>query len=87
MLNDNFMLKKVGNEYMIIPTSNKNVNVSKIFNTNESGAFIFNNLKDNKSIDEILSLLKKEYNAPKDVLEKDLYEFVEELKKRGIYND
>ena len=87
MLNDNFMLKKVGNEYMIIPTSNKNVNISKIFNTNETGAFIFNNLEDNKSLDEILDLLKKEYNAPKDVLEKDLYEFVEELKKRGIYND
>ena len=59
MLNNNFMLKKVGNEYMIIPTSKKNVNISKIFNTNERGAFIFNNLKDNKSIDEILSLLKK----------------------------
>ena len=87
MLNNNFMLKKVGNEYMIIPTSNKNVNVSKIFNTNETGAFIFNNLKDNKSIDEILSLLKKEYNAPIDVLKNDLDEFILELKKRGIYND
>ena len=87
MLNNNFMLKKVGNEYMIIPTSNKNVNISKIFNTNETGDFIFNNLKDNKSIDEILSLLKKEYNAPIDVLKKDLDEFILELKKRGIYND
>ena len=87
MLNNNFMLKKVGNEYMIIPTSNKNVNIYKIFNTNETGAFIFNNLKDNKSIDEILSLLKKEYNAPLDVLKNDLDEFILELKKRGIYND
>ena len=87
MLNNNFMLKKVGNEYMIIPTSNKNVNISKIFNNNETEAFIFNNLKDNKSIDEILSLLKKEYNAPIDVLKNDLDEFILELKKRGIYND
>ena len=81
------MLKKVADEYMIIPTSDKNVNFSRIFNTNETGAFIFNNLKDNKSIDEILSLLKKEYNAPIDVLKNDLDEFILELKKRGIYND
>ncbi len=87
MLNNNFMLKKVADEYMIIPTSDKNVNFSRIFNTNETGAFIFNNLKDNKSIEEILELLIKEYNAPKEVLEKDLYEFIDELKKRGIYND
>lgn len=86
-IKNDYMLKNVGNEYMIIPTSNKNVNVSKIFNTNETGAFIFNNLKDNKSLGEILDLLKKEYNAPKDVLEKDLIEFINELKKRGIYND
>lgn len=87
MLNENFILKKIGNEYMIIPTNNKNVNVSKIFNTNETGAFIFNNLKENKSLDEILDLLKKEYNATEEILKKDLYEFIEELKKRGIYND
>ena len=56
LLNKNFMLKQVGNEYMIIPVSNNNVNFSKIFNTNEVGAFIFNNLKDH-SKEEVLELL------------------------------
>lgn len=80
------MLKNIGDEYMIIPISNKDVNFSKIFNTNEVGGFIFTNLKD-KTPEEVLELLTKEYDAPKDVLEKDLYEFIDELKKRGIYND
>ena len=86
-INNNFMLKNIGNEYMIIPTSNNNVNFSKIFNINETGAFIFNLLKENKTINEILDLMSKEYNAPKDVLLNDINEFVNELKKRGIYND
>ncbi len=81
------MLKNIGDEYMIIPTSNNNVNFSKIFNINETGAFIFNNLKEGKTQSEVLELMTKEYNAPKDVLEKDLIEFINELKKRGIYND
>ena len=86
LLNKNFMLKQIGNEYMIIPVSNNNVNFSKIFNTNEVGAFIFTNLKD-KTRDQVLELLKNEYNANPDVLEKDLDEFIDELKKRGIYSD
>ncbi len=86
LLNKNFMLKQIGNEYMIIPVSNNNVNFSKIFNTNEVGAFIFTNLKD-KTRDQVLELLKNEYNASPDVLEKDLDEFIDELKKRGIYSD
>ncbi len=86
-ISNNFMLKSVAGEYMIIPTSNNNVNFSKIFNINETGAFIFNNLKEGKTQSEVLELMTKEYNAPKDVLEKDLIEFINELKKRGIYND
>ena len=31
LLSNNFMLKQVGNEYMIIPVSNSNVNFSKIY--------------------------------------------------------
>ena len=86
LLNKNFMLKQVGNEYMIIPVSNNNVNFSKIFNTNEVGAFIFNTLKD-YSKEEVLELLAKEYNAPRDVLSNDLDEFIKELEIRGIYSD
>ena len=81
------MLKKVAGEYMIIPTGNNNVNFSKIFNINETGAFIFEKLKDGKNKEEILELMSKEYNASKDILKNDIEEFIDELKKRGIYND
>ena len=86
-INNNFMLKKVAGEYMIIPTGNNNVNFSKIFNINETGAFIFEKLKDGKNKEEVLELMSKEYNASKDVLKNDIDEFIDELKKRGIYND
>jgi len=86
-ISNNFMLKNVGEEYMIIPTSNNNVNFSKIFNINETGAFIFKCLKENKTKDEILELLLKEYDCSKDILLNDINEFINELKKRGIYND
>lgn len=86
LLSKNYMLKVIGDDYMIIPISNNDVNFSKIFNTNDVGAFIFNNLK-NHTIEEVLELLEKEYNAEKEVLKKDLNEFVDELRVRGIYVD
>ena len=86
-INNNYMLKNVGNEYMIIPTSNTNVNFSKIFNINETAAFIFKNLQEERTKEEILELMSVEYDAPKDVLSADIDEFIKELKKRGIYHD
>lgn len=86
-INENFILKHVGNDYMIIPTTSNNINMDRIFNTNEVGGAIYNYLKLNKTVDEIVNLLQKEYNAEKEVIEKDTIEFIGELKKRGIYTD
>ena len=86
-IKSDYMLKNVGNEYMIIPTSNTNVNFSKIFNINDTAAFIFKNLQEERSKEEILELMSVEYDAPKEVLSADIDEFIKELKKRGIYHD
>ncbi len=86
-ISKNFIIKKVGNDYMIIPTTESNVNLSKIYNTNECGYFIYNKLKDGLTQDEVLMELLKEYNASEEELKADLHEFILELKKRGIYND
>jgi len=86
-ISKNFIIKKVGNDYMIIPTTESNVNLSKIYNTNECGYFIYNKLNDGLTQDEVLMELLKEYNASEEELKADLHEFILELKKRGIYND
>ncbi|MCR5705385.1 MAG: PqqD family protein [Acholeplasmatales bacterium] len=86
-INKGFFLKKVGKEYMIIPTTNSNVVMNKIFNINEVGADIFTCLEKGKSIDETVSSLLKEYDVNEDTLREDVLDFVEELRKRGIYND
>lgn len=84
-LSKNFILKKIGKDYTIIPINSNNVEYTSIFNTNETGAFIYGLLEKEKSFDEILEELKKEYNAPEDVLKKDLEEFINKLKERHIY--
>ncbi len=86
-INKGFLLKKVGNEYMIIPTNNKKVLMNKIFNINEVGADIYKTLENGLSINETIDELLKEYDIDKETLTNDVLEFVEELRKRGIYSD
>ena len=86
-INKGFLLKKVGNEYMIIPTNNNKVLMNKIFNINEVGADIYKTLGNGLSIAETIDELLKEYDVDKETLTNDVLEFVEELRKRGIYSD
>ena len=84
-ISKNFILKEVAGEFMIIPVSNGNVDFSKVFDINDSGAFIYKALEEGKTKEEIITLMCAEYDAPKEVIEADFDEFVSELIRRGIY--
>ncbi|MCR5112422.1 MAG: PqqD family protein [Acholeplasmatales bacterium] len=86
-ISKNFIFKAVAGEYMIIPLSGGTVDMTKSFNINETGAFIYKGLDQGKTAEEIAEDMAKEYDAPKDELLKDINEFIAILKKKGIYND
>lgn len=86
-LNENFILKHVGKEYMIIPLIDGGVDFSKVYNVSSTGAYIYEQLGNHKTMEEIAEAMVKEYEVSYDVVYADILEFVEELKKRGMYND
>lgn len=86
-LNDNYILKHVGKEFMIIPLAEGGVDFSKVYNVSETGAFIYEQLKNNKTADEIAQLMVCEYEVSYEVVKADVLEFIDELKKRGMYHD
>ncbi|MCM1131744.1 MAG: PqqD family protein [Roseburia sp.] len=86
-INENFILKHVGKDFMIIPLSDGGMDFSKVYDVSETGARIFELLKEKKAPLEIAYKMVEEYEVAYDVVLKDIFEFIEELKKRGIYND
>ncbi len=86
-INENYILKKLGTEYMIIPLVDGGLNFNKLYNITETGAIIFNSLKEGKSNLEIVENLLKIYDVDKQICLDDVNEFIEELRVRGIYND
>ncbi|MDE6660441.1 MAG: PqqD family protein [Anaeroplasmataceae bacterium] len=86
-INQNYILKHVGKEYMIIPLSDGGVDFSKVYNVSDTGAFIYEQLKENKTVEQIAAKMMEEYEVSYEVVHPDILEFIDELKKRGIYHD
>lgn len=57
------------------------------FNFNELGASIYKKLKDNVDPDLLINELSNEFDAERPVIEKDLYDFISELKKFGLLKE
>ena len=85
LLKNTFLFKEIGEEGMLIPIVGGNVDASKIFNLNETGTYIMKKLLDDYEIDEIIDSMIDEYQMDRKTLEEDLNAFIEELKKRGLY--
>jgi hypothetical protein len=56
----------------------------KVYVTNETGSHILKMIKEGKSDEEIISFLKNLYEDDKENIEKDIREFISELKKKSI---
>lgn len=86
-IKNNSMLKKIGDSFMILPLSDHNVAVDVILNTNEIGAFIYNHLKEDINKEELLSIILDEYEVSFEVANRDLDEFLNSLKQKGLLDD
>lgn len=57
---------------------------STLYTLNESASFIFNRLKLGRAERDIVNQLVKKYKIKQEKAKKDVKEFVEDLKKKGI---
>ncbi len=58
----------------------------KIFITEQIGADILHLIEQENDLPEILSVLSNSYDADKQVIEKDVLEFIDQLKSSNIVN-
>lgn len=86
-INENYILKTVGDNNMIIPLQDGGMDYSKVYNINKVGAFIFSALENGDDFDTVLDKMVKKYDADIEVLKKDLTDFINELIKRNIVID
>ncbi|MGP1543917.1 MAG: PqqD family protein [Candidatus Fimenecus sp.] len=78
---EDFILQKVGGINVLIGVGDKAVDFSEFIKLNETGAFIFNFIKEEKTLDEIADAVIKEFDVDKETALSDTREFLNSLKK------
>ncbi len=86
-LNENYILKTVAGSPVVVPVGEAVKNINGMITLNAPAETIWKCLESGKDFQGTLDILKSEYDAPADILEKDLTAFIEKLKKYNILED
>ena len=80
-----FLLKEIAGSYVVVPVGEDLVDFSLMITINETGAFLWNCLAEDKTEQQLVDLLKSEYEGATDEqLASDVAEFVAILKENNI---
>lgn len=85
--NENFLLRRVGEANILVPLRQKVVNLQGVITLNETGAFIWELLKEERTPDELAEALVEEFDVEFDQAKKDVEEFLKQLKELGALQD
>jgi hypothetical protein len=77
----NVVTRKTGNEYVLVPVSDNIADMNSVYTLNETGAFIWEQINGMRTIEEIVYLLTSEYETDKETAERDVFDFIDNMKE------
>jgi hypothetical protein len=82
------VIRKVGKDMILVPTVFKQDKFeSEIFTTSKTGKLILDKLDGKRTLDTIIEDLAVKYGISHGEIEKDVFDFVCELKQKGLIFD
>ena len=79
--NESFIFRKIENETILVPIRDNVGDLRFIYNLNEVGEFIWEHLDGKNRLLDIKEMILREFEVPSQKAEKDLFEFVSQLKQ------
>lgn len=84
-IKEGFILKEIAGSFVVVPVGDDLVDFTLMITTNETGAFLWNCLSEDRSEQELVDMLKSEYEGADDAqLAADVAEFVALLKENNV---
>jgi hypothetical protein len=83
-IKEGFVLKNVAGEHIVIPVGNKAINFNGLITLNKSGKLLFESLSEEKSIDDLVSILLTHYEIDEKQAKEDVISFINKLKNKDI---
>ena len=82
-IKEGFILKTVAGENIVVPIGN-NVSFNAIITLNETGTFLWRQLLEEKTSDQLLEALLNEYNVDEETAAQDIDKFTKRLSEVNL---
>ena len=81
---DGYVIKKLEDEYVILPYGKRTEEVNEVITLSETAGFIYEKADQAENIEQLAELVGKEYGVDASLVYTDVSEVVETLRKKGI---
>ena len=87
-LRENLVLRRIGNEYIVIVPNKDVVDLTEVYTLNETSAWIWEQLKNGDcTIEQIVESVQQHYDVDQETATNDVQVFVNILKAEGLIVD
>ncbi|MBQ1950698.1 MAG: PqqD family protein [Clostridia bacterium] len=83
-IKDGFVVRQVGGNHIVVPVGSMTVDFNGIITLNETAAFLWGQLQQEHTTDELTELLLAEYDVDKATAEQDVARFLDALKEAEL---
>ncbi len=83
-IKEGFLLRKFGDDYIVVAVGDDAENFNKLITLNSVGAFIFKKLENDITRGELVSDMVDNYEIDRETAERDADIFIEKLKEAGL---
>lgn len=80
-VSNQFILRTIADEYLLIPTGEAAMNVKGLISLSESGYLLYEKLKNECSKDELVQVLKNEYEVDESTVVQDVEMFLQQMRQ------
>ena len=83
-LKDGFMLKKISDDYMLVPVGTRSIEFKAVMHLNDTGAFLYEKLENGTDETGLVEALLSEYDVDRETAQKDVQNFIKNLIDAGV---
>lgn len=86
-IEESFILREIAGDYVIVPTGKAAMRFNGLITINETGAYLWKQLSEERTIEELTKSICQEYDVDEERARRDTEEFVELLRKYEILEE
>ena len=84
---DGFLLRKIMDRWLVVPTGDKTLRKEGMFYLNESSALLWEAMKEGAQEDELVKILLDNYDVTEEIARADVSDFYKKLDDMGILDN